>query len=128
MLSIRGAMAVHAGDPGDGPYMVGVSNTDLALAEIESYLETVGPLHPDDTTGVEIASRGAKIRTLGIIDLTGDGSSGVHFMDNKSMSGLRWSEEAGGWTFWIYNLGNTLVSGSIFNVQFQCFVEWSSSG
>ena len=103
-------------------------NVDLSLAELEEYLETDGPLHPDDTTAVEVSSRGRKIRQLGVIVPQGDGSvGGIHFSD-KALSGLRFSEEAGGWSWWLYNLGKAMSTGAIWKNTLQVFVRWNRGG
>ena len=103
-------------------------NKDLSLAELEEYLETSGPVHPDDTTGVEIASRGRKVRQLGILSPSGDGSQASLFMPDVALSGLRFSEEAAGFTYWLMNIGKSMTTGASWRVLTQHFVRWNRSG
>ncbi len=124
-LSVRGAMAIRNLTAGDGPFLVGVMNKDITLTELEQYLEQSAPTFEDDTSNMEIASRGKKIRTLGTLQPQGDGSSASLFLDNVSLRGLRFSEEAAGWSYWLYNLGPTLTTGASLVVAIQTFIRWA---
>ena len=125
MLSIRGAVGIRGLTAADGPWLFGLMNKDLSLAELEAYLEAGGPVFEDNTTGVEIASRGKKIRTLGTLQPQGDGTTASLFLDNVSLQGLRFSEEAAGWSYWLYNLGAAMQTGAQWQVPTQIFIRWA---
>lgn len=128
MLSLKMQVAWHSITPTDSPIALWLVNADLSLAEFEAYLETSGPVFPDDTTPAEIATRGKKVRYLGILVPQGDGSvAGFDIVDRK-MSGFQWSEEAAGWQLVAYNLGTALSTGSVLRVLQQTFVEWTPGG
>ncbi len=129
ILSIRGTASVHSLTAGDGPFLFGIMNKDLTQNELEEYLELNGPVHPDDTTAVETTSRGKKIRSLGIIFPLGNGTvAALQYLKDVSLSGLRFSEEAAGFSFWIYNLGGSLTTGSFLTIVMQLFLRWNRSG
>lgn len=128
IISTRGALGVRSLTISDGPFIVGIANKDLTLAELEEYLEAFGPTHPDDTTLVERTSRGRKIRILGVVVPSGDGSQGAIHLSDLALSGLRFTEETSGWSWWIYNLGKAMTSGAIFFIAMQSFVRWNRSG
>ncbi len=131
-LSVRGSMTIHSITAGDGPWLAGYMNSDLALSELEGFLELGGPLTPADTTASEISTRGAKVRTLGVIEPTGDGTTAVLYLDNRTLSGLRFSEageaSGAGWTYWIYNLGRVMSTGAIWVSNLQTFTRFNKSG
>ncbi len=121
LISIRGCVAVAVLTEGDGPLLFGLAPSDLTLAEIEAYLENAGPLTPSDITSREVASRGKYIRILGIAQ------SSQHpaiYLDDKSLSGLKISEDAGGYTFFVYNVGAALTTGASLQVATQIFIDW----
>ncbi len=128
VISLRGAMSVSVLAAGDGPFVVGIANKDLTLAELSAYLEQHGPVHPDDTTNVEVRSRGRKIRKLGLIVPRGDGTQGAMFLKDVAISGLRFSEEAAGWSYWLYNMGKDMTTGALWLVQMDQFVRWNRGG
>ncbi len=125
LLSTRGAASIHTVTPTDGPVLFGYMSSDLTSAELEEYLELGGPTSMADIIGQERASRGKHIRTVGILVPSGDGSTMALYMDNHSLSGLKCPEESGGYTRWIYNLGNAFSTGATLLVADQLFVEWS---
>ncbi len=126
MISVRGSHVIRGLTAGDGPFMIGVVNGDLSLAELEEYLETEGPTHPDDTTKVEIASRGRKVRTLGLAMPTAEGKAAAFMMKDLPLKGLRFSEESAGWNWWLYNRGVAMTTGATWNVLSSVFVRWNS--
>ncbi len=128
LLSVRSASSITDLTAGDGPFVIGVANKDLSLSELEAYLEINGPVHPDDTTGVELASRGAKVRILGLAVPTGDGTQASLMVMDRSLSGLKWSEEAVGWNWFIYNIGRTMTTGATWLMLYQLFVRWNRGG
>ncbi len=132
LISISVQPIIHSLTAGDGPFSLWILNSDLTLAEFEAYLETNGPLFPDDTTSSERASRGKKIRYLGIIAPVGNGTVAVptELIKNQAMAGLRWSEagEGAGLSLVLYNLGKALTTGSSFISKSQHFVRWTPGG
>ncbi len=130
MLSVRGSISVDAITPGDGPFLVGIAAKQISTTLLEGWLENNGPEGPDKTAKVEIASRGRFIRHLGVLQPQGDGSSAIHYLDNKGLSGLRFSEEdeGAGWTYWLYNQGPAMTTGALFRVAVQNFVRFNPSG
>ena len=107
-----------------------IKSNDLSSAEFEAYLELNGPVSPDDTTAHEVSTRGRKARLLGLILPFGAGSGAALLVQNKAMSGLRFTEggEGGGLNYFLYNLGRDLTTGSSFNLTAQDFVRWNKSG
>ncbi len=132
MLSVRGAMSVHDVTPGDGPWLFGVMSSDLTLAQLEAYLEQGGPVSPADQSAREISSRGKRIRMLGLAVPMGDGSVAGEYMKNEKLSGLRFSESGevtgAGWTWWLYNRGKTMTTGSTWRLTTSSFCRWNPSG
>ncbi len=125
LLSVRGSASIHTLTPTDGPWLFGYMSSDLSPSELEEYLELGGPLSKSDIVGQERASRGRNIRTVGIIVPTGDGSQASLYMNNHGLGGLSCPEDSGGWTRWIYNLGNAMSTGATLLVADQMFVEWT---
>ncbi len=128
LLSIRGSITIFGLTAGDGPWAIYILNADLSSAEFEAYLETLGPVHPDDTTAVEVASRGRKIRYLGLLVPSGNGTVGGLALKDVSLSGLRFSEEAAGWQYAIYNLGAAMQTGASWTIRASNFVRWNKGG
>ncbi len=128
LLSARGSFGIAQLTAGDGPFLVGLMDKDLSLTELEEFLELNGPVSPSDRTSMEKSGRGALIRTLGHIVPTGNGTVASIYLDNKSLSGLKFSEESAGWSYWLYNLGEALTTGAIWRQALQLFVEFNPSG
>ncbi len=128
LLSVRGSVSISVLTAGDGPFLFGFLENGISLAQLEAYLELNGPVSPDVIASREIASRGASIRTLGILEPKGNGTTGAVYLDNQSMKGLKFGEENAGWSAWIYNLGKAMTTGAIWNVAVQFFVEFNPSG
>ncbi len=128
MISAQIAATVTILTPGDGPFLFGIANKSLSLAELEEYLELDGPIEPTQVPQTERATRGKLIRTIGLIVPTGDGSVAYLYADNRSLSGLRWNEESAGWNYWVYNRGQALTTGAILRVWTSLFVRWRKSG
>ncbi len=127
ILSFSSHGGLNGATLGDGPLIHGVMSGDLTLAELEAFLELEGPLTPADVTAMEVASRGKKIRVLGSVSA----SNPEIAIDNRSLSGLRFSEAAettNAWNTWVYNPGAALTTGAILEQVERAFVEWNPSG
>ncbi len=107
---------------------------DLTLAELEAFLELDGPLTPNDIAGMEIASRGRVIRSIGTLDPTPGSAKSSIDLENYALKGLKFSETGeagqGGWNWWVYNISDTTAMTTGAEVVFQArnFVEWNPSG
>ncbi len=128
LLSVRGLVSVRNLTAGDGPLLFLVADKALSLAQITEFLELDGPKTPDEIPGRERAARGALVRTLGMLIGVGAGTTAGLYLDNKSMSGLKFSEEASGWQYAVYNLGRNLTTGATLAIALQFFVEFNASG
>ncbi len=128
LLSVRGSYVVHSLTAGDGPLLFGIADKSLSLVQLEEYLELQGPVTPDAVPEREQSSRGAQIRTLGILQPQADGTTASQYLSNVSMSGLKFSEEAAGWNYWVYNPGQSMTTGSTLAVTVQFFAEFNASG
>ncbi len=133
MLSVTGQSSIAGLTAGDGPWLFGVMQGDLSLAELEVYLEQNGPITPADIALSEVASRGKYIRKLGSLIAVGDGTVAVAFLDHKSLSGLKAPETAetlgsGGWAWWLYNVGTQMTTGATWKVIVDHFVRFNPSG
>ncbi len=128
LLSVRGTSNVRSLTAGNGPFQFGIADKAISLAQLEAYLELNGPVTPDEVASREIASRGSMIRTLGILEPSGDGTVAALFLDNVSLKGLKFGEESAGWTLWLYNLGIALTTGATWVNTLQFFVEFNPSG
>ncbi len=128
LLSVRGAFAIKNLTAGDGPFLVGLVEKGISAAQLEAYLENDGPVSPDVTASSEIASRGARIRTLGVLQPRADGTTASLYLDNLSLKGLKFSEENAGWSSFLYNLGDALTTGSSLRQALQFFCEFNPSG
>ncbi len=123
LLSVRGLTAIRALTAGDGPFLFGIAEKGVSLAQLEAYLELNGPVSPDVVANVEIASRGKLIRTLGQIETQGVGTIAAMYLDNVSLKGLRFSEENAGWSLWLYNSGVAMTTGATWVNTLQFYVE-----
>ncbi len=128
LLSVRAAIAVRDLTAGDGPWLYGILAKSITLTLLTAYLENQGPVTPSDQAKVEVASRGSKIRTLGVLVPSGNGTVAGAYLDNHSLSGLRFTEEATGWQWWLYNVGKQMTTGANWSVIAQSFVQFNPSG
>ncbi len=128
MLSVRGAIAIRNITAGDGPWLWGVCDAAINLSLLTGFLENAGPASPADQAKVEIASRGSKIRTIGHLVPVGNGTVASQYLDNHSLGGLRFTEEAAGWRWWLYNIGQQMTTGANWSVITQSFVQFNPSG
>ncbi len=128
LLSARGTISVHDVTAGDGPWLFGIRTNDLSDAEWEAFLNQAGPVSPSGITEMELSERGKYGRTLGTLVPSGNGTVAGVNLDNQSLSGLKFSEEAPGWRWWIYNCGKTMTTGATFRSRVQHFVRFNPSG
>ncbi len=126
LLSLRGAAAVTVLTAGDGPFLFGIMPADLSLTELEEYLEINGPLTPSDIVGMERASRGRVIRTVALLEPSGNGTVAGKYFDNKGLSAISIPEDAGGIVPWLYNMGQAMTTGAILRFEGQFFGEFST--
>ncbi len=130
--SIQGGF--HGGTAGNPPLMWGVMNGEFTLAELEAFLELNGPNSPVLKAENEVASRGAFIRTLGVVSPDPGSAKGIVDLMNIPLKGLKFSEsgEGGdpGWDWWVYNVSaaKAFDTGGFFEIQCRNFVEWNPSG
>ncbi len=109
-------------------------NADLSLAELEAFLELDGPLTPNDIPGMEVASRGRVVRSLGTLDPSPGSAKSTIDLENVSLKGLQFAEsgegDSGGWDWWVYNISDTtpMTTGAEVVFQARNFVEWNPSG
>ncbi len=127
MLSLRGSLAIHDIVAGDGPWEAYLMNKSISLAELDEYLEAAGPVSPEDTANAELAGRGRRIRYLGLLIPTGDGTVAGLSLMNLSTSGLRFSSLSGGWQWAVYNRGKAMSTGAIFRVRMTDFIQWAKT-
>ncbi len=128
LQSFRGGSSIHGLTAGDGPHALYVSEKSLDLAQIQAYLDIEGPVTPDETASAELASRGSKMRLVGLLSPVGDGSVAMIEIMNKTLSGLTFTEEAAGWQYVLVNLGRAMTTGSTWVIHAQSFVRWNPSG
>ncbi len=134
MLSSSLHGGLNAGTAGDPHILFGVMNADLSLAELEEFLELDGPLTPNDIPGMERASRGRVIRSIGTLDPSPGSAKATIDLQNYPLKGLEFSEageaDSGGWDWWVYNISDTTAMTTGAEVVFQArnFVEWNPSG
>lgn len=131
MISTTVQAVVNLRDSNDGPYLFGVADKDLTAAEIEKYLALNGPVSPSDTIGAERASRGKKIRELGLIgsdgfDLISAGPTSLSLRNTKVRLAFR--EDTAGWNWWLRLLSPDISSGSNLRVYADSFVEFKPFG
>lgn len=123
--SIKMECSIQSLSKGDGPWLVGLANKDLTLAEIEEYLELGGPVSPSDLVGVKKTTRGRHLRVLGQMKPVGDGSVAAVFFKDMPLKGLRFNEDSAGWNAFLYNTGKAMSTGSTWSVYANCFVRWN---
>ncbi len=118
---------------GEAPVLYGIARKDLTAAEVEEYLEIGGPVTPSDIVGMERASRGRSVKTLGVIG-PGRQVSEVaeipsEFLQNVRIA-MRFSEEEAGWDYWALNLSTSAFSAGSQSLRFvaQHFVRFNPSG
>ncbi len=128
LLSVRGSANIRGLTAGDGPFLYGICAKNISLSELQAFLDQDGPVSPDETDKSEIATRGSDIRTIGIIKPEAAGLTASLYMDNRSMSGLVFTEESAGWRYWIKNLGAAMTPGATLINTVQFFVEFNPSG
>ncbi len=131
-ISVRAALSIFSLAAGDGPFAFGIMAGDLTLSELEAYLELSGPLTPTDRAAVEVQTRGRYIRQLGVLVPAGNGTVAGAYLDNRTLSGLRYAEAGegaqGGWDWWLYNLGLALTGDPSWTVQSSVFCRFNPSG
>ncbi len=128
MNSLRGGFAIHTLTAGDGPHALYITEKSLDLAQIQAYLDIEGPVTPDSVANAELASRGKLIRFLGLLLPLGAGSVAALELMNKTLSGMRFTEEAAGWQYCLVNLGAAMTTGATWVVHTQSYVTWNPSG
>ncbi len=131
LISTTLAATLNGPVVGEAAQMYGIADDSLTATEIKEFLEINGPLAPTPGTPLERSTRGARIRTLGVLFPGSHGSAvgeRANFHKNERIS-LKWSEEGGGWQWWSYNLGASLSTGSQ-ELKFaaQHYVRWNKSG
>ncbi len=128
LLSVRGAASLRGLTAGDGPLLYGICAKNISTSELQAFLDQDGPVSPDETDKSEIATRGKDIRTIGILQPSADGTTASLYLDNRSLSGLVFTEESAGWRYWVYNLGAAMTTGCSLINSCQFFVEFNPSG
>ncbi len=128
LISGQMAFIAHGVTAGDGPLLVGLANKSLDLAQLEEFLEVQGPVEPTAVPQTERAMRGKLVRKLGLMTPRGNGTVLDLFVDNRSLSGLRFNEESAGWNYFVYNLGRAMTTGATWQVQADLFLRWTKSG
>ncbi len=128
LLSVRGSSSIQQVTAGDGPWLTGLCQKGVTLSLLTEFLENQGPLSPSDVDKSEQARRGSRIRTLGILTPSGNGTVAGTYWDNVSLSGLRFTEEVAGWAWWLYNLGQQMTTAAIWTSAVQLFVQFNPSG
>ncbi len=126
-LSIRGSFNAISLTAGEGPLDVYMTDKSLSLSEFEAYLEAAGPTNPEDTANAELATRGRRVRFLGQIVPTGDGTQGHLTVMDMSLSGLRFTRVSAGWQFVIYNNAIVLAGGATVRTATSTFIRWDKS-
>ncbi len=126
-LSIRGTASLSDLTPGDGPISVYMTDKSLSTSEFEAYLEAGGPVSEEDTTAVEIATRGRRVRFLGTLIPAGNGTVAALSFMNESLSGLRFTKLSAGWAYFLYNEGRAMTTGSRVRITDSVFIRWDLS-
>ncbi len=127
LLSLRGSFTWHDITAGDGPVAVFVVDNSLSLAEFEEYIEAGGPVSPEDTTAAERATRGRRVRDLGLLVPSGNGTVAGLFLRDFPLKGLRFSAGKAGWSFIFYNRGKALTDASVVRFQLSAFLQWAKT-
>ncbi len=128
MLSLRGSVTIHTITVGNGPFEAFLVSNSISAAQLLAYLQADGPVSPNDTANVELATRGRNIRPLGLLLPVGSGQSAGLYTRNVSMAGLAFSEgadEGGGWSWAILNHGPILTTGATAKFLHQVFVQFA---
>ncbi len=109
---------------GTGLYL-GMSDGDLAVAEVDAALENNGPLGPNDKILAAISERwtmifGATDHETGT-ELVFENENGGHVIEKT----LRWTfARTKGWNWFVHNLGNQLTTGSNLILRAKHFGVW----
>lgn len=111
-------------DAADGPYLCGVATGALTATQIEDYLEMDGPTGPTHSGVTEISERGRHIRILGILNAPAFQNNGVFISMFDQVVKMGWAEQDGGWNYWLYNLGDSILTGSTWEVHEVTFVKY----
>ncbi len=124
LININVQMHVLNPDGADGPFIVGIATGALSATEIESALENQGPSGPAHSAQTEVSTRWRHIRKLGWLFSTGQPETNQTYVANfqGKFTPMGWAEQDGGYQYWIYNVGNDLVTGSTWNVDEANFV------
>ncbi len=112
---------------GEGRGLVlGIAALPLTDAEIESALETNGPLFPKSE--VKAASADRRVRLLKDIGPQGElVSTATEFSGfEKIETRLTFSEDGQGWRWFVYNMGSSLTTGSAVALLATHNVQWSN--
>ena len=121
------AVAIAALTAGDGPFMFGVADKRLSLAQLTAYLEANGPVSPDSLTAMEATSRGKYVRPIGIVNPEAGGTTASLFVKDRSLSGLRFTEENAGWNYYLYNIGRAVTTGATWTTWSALYAKFNPS-
>ncbi len=127
MLSVRADIVIRTLTTGDGPLAIYLIDKSIDLAEFTEWKEAAGPVNPEDTTAVERASRGRRIRYLGATVASGVGTLTQLSLRDLSLSGLRFTRVSAGWNYVFYNVGVPMTTGAVAAVSDSIFLRWDKS-
>ncbi len=108
--------------------LFGIANGELSAAEIEECIEAQGPLDRNDRVAIERAERWVKV--LGVTNDQGVSTTTELFYDMHSGAPMltskdRWTySDPEGWTYWIYNRGGSLTTGSTLQLVATHYGVW----
>ncbi len=116
LVTEKSAHLISAVDAADGPFIVGVATAGLSATEIEEAIEIGGPSGPTHKPSTETSSRWRHIRVLGLISPSAESDTAAYRAYFDKVVKMGWTEGDTGWTYWIYNMGAALTTGSTWEI------------
>lgn len=106
--------------------LIGLSSAELSDAEIEEYLETSGPLYPDQVPEAEVVSRGRLIEILGQVPRDVVSIAGLVPFNFEAKASF-YVREGVGVRLWAYNFGPAaLHANSDLAAWLRLIVKWEA--
>lgn len=123
LIKASGVLLLRSPDTDDGPFLFGVSTGNLTIGDIKAAIENDGPSGPTHSGQTERSTLWRHIRIIGVLSNKGNANLPEQYiLEYEKVVKLGWSQQDGGYKFWVYNLGLDQVSGADIDQTAQEFV------
>ncbi len=115
-MSLHGAWGLSPLADGDGPLLFGLADGELSLAEIEQYIEAAVTDARNAPNTEQVA------RPVQVLGALGKDKATIYLQGDRIR--LPTFREDKGFSWWIYNLGIAMTTGSIVENRGRFFGRW----